>query len=182
MVNMKIYAIRHGQTDWNKEEKIQGRTDIPLNETGILQAEEAAENFKNKEIAKIYSSPLVRAVKTAEIINEKINVSITPDVRLIERDFGDYEGLFIKDSPMDGLRRYTGVHKIPNGETFDKMILRIFGFLDEVILPKQNILLVTHGHVLRVIDWYFKGIPKENEVTLQNKNCQIYEYEVADNL
>ena len=89
---MKLYVIRHGQTDWNVKEKCQGRTDIELNNTGIKQAQNAKEQLKKYKIDLIICSPLKRTRKTAEIINEAINCQIISDERIIERGFGNIEG------------------------------------------------------------------------------------------
>ena len=90
---MKILVTRHGQTSWNVLGKIQGQTDIELNETGRIQARETGESIKNEDIDLIITSPLKRARETAEIINKNFNVNIIEDRRLMERCFGEYEGL-----------------------------------------------------------------------------------------
>ena len=90
---MEILVTRHGQTDWNVLGKIQGQTDIELNEIGKKQAEEAKELIKKEEIDLIIVSPLKRAKQTAEIINQDCNVLILEDDRLMERNFGNCEGL-----------------------------------------------------------------------------------------
>ena len=88
---MKIYLTRHGQTNLNKQELMQGRTDEPLNETGIKQAEMARKNVENIHFDAVYSSPLIRAKKTASIIGNIPEEEIIVDPRIIEADFGDYE-------------------------------------------------------------------------------------------
>ena len=87
-----LYIIRHGKTEMNAKMLMQGRSDHPLNETGIRQAEEAAKRFADMEvkIEKVYSSPLERAVRTAKIIAPSAETVI--DGRLIEMDYGPYEG------------------------------------------------------------------------------------------
>ena len=85
-----IYIIRHGKTELNKAKVLQGRSDFPLNEEGIRQAEEAAARLGDVRFAHVYSSPLIRAVQTAEIIAPQIKPVI--DERLIEMDYGPYEG------------------------------------------------------------------------------------------
>lgn len=82
-----IYLIRHGETDWNVERKIQGQTDIPLNSNGKQQAEEAANEIANLKIDRIISSDLSRAKETAEIINKKVGAKITFDKRIREVKF-----------------------------------------------------------------------------------------------
>ena len=88
-----IYLIRHGQTDWNLEKKTQGHTDISLNENGKEQAKLVSRIISNYKIDKIYSSDLLRAKETAEIINENFGLNIILDNRLREINYGDLEGV-----------------------------------------------------------------------------------------
>lgn len=91
---MKIYLVRHGETDWNKVKRWQGHTDIPLNETGIEQANALAQTIVNySNISIIYASPLIRAYKTAEILNQALNVEIVVRERLKEVCLGVWEGM-----------------------------------------------------------------------------------------
>ena len=79
-----LYIMRHGKTDWNAKHKLQGRTDIPLNEEGIQMAEQAKEKYKDVNFDICYCSPLVRAKQTAEIVLEGRNIPIVYDDRLME--------------------------------------------------------------------------------------------------
>ena len=94
---MDIYLIRHGETDYNREKRLQGETDIPLNSRGIELAQMTAQGMKGLHFDRVYTSPLVRAVKTAEIIRGDRDIPIIPTDGLKEISFGDYEGLTIKD-------------------------------------------------------------------------------------
>ena len=87
-----IYVTRHGQTDWNVQKKVMGRCDEPLNETGLQQAEETRNNLLNTKIDIIICSPLQRAKQTADVINKGRNIPIIYDDRIVERDFGEFEG------------------------------------------------------------------------------------------
>lgn len=87
-----FYFLRHGQTDWNVEGRLQGHTDIPLNATGIAQAHSAAIRLTKEPITRIISSPLVRALKTAAITAESIKLPVHIDSQLMERTFGSLEG------------------------------------------------------------------------------------------
>jgi len=178
---MKIIAIRHGQTDWNSARKVQGKTDIPLNKQGLEQARKSAKALLNAEIEIIISSPLKRALETAEVTAKSLNhnVNIICDSRLVERNFGDYEGLLIDDVDIIALRNYTANHPIPNGETIREVVSRVFECLDEILnkYKGQNILLVTHGHVMRAVFWYFNGLPQSDEnPSFKIDNCEIYEF------
>ena len=88
---MKLYLIRHGETDWNKEGKLQGRTDIPLNEDGRADAELTRDAMKNIEFQVAFTSPLIRARETAEIILKDRDIPIVNEERIIEVGFGEYE-------------------------------------------------------------------------------------------
>ena len=92
---MLIYIVRHGETDWNKEHKVQGAVDIPLNKYGIHLAEETADGLENIRFDAAYSSPLSRAKKTAEVILKGRNIKIKEDKRIQEICFGAYEGMCI---------------------------------------------------------------------------------------
>lgn len=97
-----IYVTRHGQTDWNLEKKVMGRSNIPLNKNGRKQATIVRDSLFNTPIDKIICSPLLRAKQTADIINQKKQVEIIYDNRLIERDFGEFEGMNTKDFDFYG--------------------------------------------------------------------------------
>jgi len=177
---MKIYVIRHGQTDWNAAKLIQGRTDIPLNETGREQARTLATVF-NATIGMIFSSQLKRALETADIVNGRHNVEVIIDERLIERDFGIFEGKPFSDVDLDALRRWTDDAPTPGGETLRDVVTRVFAFLDEIIAnhSDKNVLIVTHGHVMRSIYWYFNGLPQAGEeLSSVIGNCEVYSFDV----
>ena len=89
--------LRHGQTDWNLEGRFQGQTDIPLNSTGLSQATDAARRLKHREINRVVSSPLVRALKTAAIVAEEIGLPVHVDTQIRERSFGAFDGLVVAE-------------------------------------------------------------------------------------
>ena len=102
---MELYIIRHGETDWNKEKRLQGRSDTELNEYGIELAEITGEALKDVHFDCIYSSPLKRAYKTAEIIRGQRNLEIITDERLREISFGVVEGVPMSERP-DGFQKF----------------------------------------------------------------------------
>lgn len=181
-----IYLVRHGQTDWNIEKKTQGHTDIPLNETGILQAYNISNNLKKLKIDKIYSSDLQRAHQTAEIINEQFNLNVILDNRLREINYGD----------LEGISRTTLNHKIwdifndkpeqLHAEPIDCVFKRIKSFIDELDINK-NILIVTHGGALRMIMYYVnnKEFSKDeydkNYRNMKINNVSVYEWNTKNN-
>lgn len=153
---MRIYFVRHGETDWNKERKIQGQVDIPLNDFGIHLAEETAKGLKDVDFDVCFTSPLGRAKHTAQIILEGRNVSIIEDRRIEEMSFGEYEGKSCSkenwDVP-DSFRKFFDdpEHFVPakDGESFSDVKKRTGEFLDWLFAQEawkdSNILIATHG-------------------------------------
>lgn len=93
----EFFFLRHGQTDWNLQGRFQGHADVPLNETGLSQAHSAAGRLSDQGIELVICSPLIRALKTAAIVAERIRRPLRVDSRLMERTFGSFEGLVIND-------------------------------------------------------------------------------------
>lgn len=177
---MKLYIIRHGQTEWNIAYKLQGKTDIPLNEEGRRQAEEARKLFNNIDIDLIICSTLDRAKETCRIINKDKNIPVIYDERICERDHGVLEGVDARTIDFDELMNYYIDKKLENGESIQEFFDRIHSFLRELesTYKDEKILLVTHGGVSRAINCYFYGIPEdENIKDLMINNCEIKEYE-----
>lgn len=178
---MKLYLIRHGQTEWNITNRLQGQADIPLNIEGIKQAENARGIFNNIDIDFIICSTLDRAKETCRIINKDKNISVAYDERIQERNYGKLEGADIRDIDVDELMNYYIDKKVENGESIQEFFERIYSFLEELenrYVDNEKILLVTHGDVSRAVNCYFNGIPKEGNVKrLMINNCEIKEYE-----
>ena len=185
---MKFYIIRHGQTNWNRKGKIQGKTDIELNEEGIEQAKEARKILEKYPIDIIVSSPLKRARKTAEIINEVKNVPIIFEKAIEERGFGYFEGKIrkeIHDEILDSeiLDNYSLNKEYKGVETIQSLCDRVWGLLDllKTEYIDKNILLVTHGGVTRAINGYFNGANDKGILEdLGLQNCEIRTYEIEE--
>lgn len=176
---MSLIVIRHTQTDWNVEHKAQGKVNTKLNKTGILQAEELAKDLKNYSIDLIISSPLDRAKQTAEIVNEGRGIPIICDERIIERDFGEFEGEQPQVYIEKGFWDYDRNVQYEKAESIKPFFSRIYNFLDDMEEKKKNknILIVTHGAASIAIEAYYKGIPEDNNlVKLALKQGQIKEY------
>jgi broad specificity phosphatase PhoE len=147
-------CVRHGITDWNRQRLFQGRTDIPLNDEGIAQAYAAARRLQDVPIDIIVSSPLIRALRTAEIIAAPSGKPVDIDAGLIECDFGRFEGRSIADV-MDehGITAVEALATIlpPDGEAWasvSERSLRAVGqWLDRY--PQGNILFVSHDAVMQ---------------------------------
>lgn len=154
-----VYLVRHGQTAWNKEEIFRGRTDIPLDETGLRQAELAGEYFKGLTIDAIYSSPLSRAWQTAERIAKFHHLGVRPLEGIIDMSFGRWEGHphhEIREMDRETYRQWREEpHKarLPGGETLDEVRSRAMVALEEVVRsnPQKTIVLVSHRVVNKVL-------------------------------
>ena len=181
-----VYITRHGQTDWNVQKKVMGRCDEPLNETGLAQANETRNNLLNIDIDLIICSPLLRAKQTAEVINENRNIPIIYDDRIVERDFGEFEGKETKDFDFHGYWNYYKNAQYESAENIQIFFKRIYNFLDEITnkYNNKNVLIVAHGGVSIPVACYFKNyIPDGSLVDagLVLGNCQIASYSVSNN-
>lgn len=155
---MKVYLMRHGLTDWNLSRRMQGRSDIPLNETGLAQARAAAEGMKELPLDYIAASPLIRTQQTAQTVASYFDLPVHKEERLIEMGFGDLEGVVITEHPLCRciFDNPCGYKPLGAGETYEDMNRRAQIILDEVIRPleQQNhhdVLLVSHGAVIRAV-------------------------------
>lgn len=168
---MDIYLIRHGETDYNKGKRLQGVTDIPLNERGIALAEKTAEGLREIKFDKIFTSPLIRARKTAEIIRGEREIEIIPTDGLKEISFGDYEGLTVLDGKynipdphfLDFFNAPERYHTPPGGESIEHLRKRTTEFLKSVVADPQNkgltILMASHGAAIRGMLSGLMGLP-----------------------
>lgn len=174
---MKIYIIRHGQTDWNVEGRYAGRMDIPLNRTGIKQAEEIREKLKDITFDKVYSSPLSRTYQTARIISDG---EIVKDERIIERYNGELEGK-LKSEIKDEINFNDPNQKKYNIESVTNVRERIKSFFDDITTNSsyKNILVVMHAGVGIYARCYFEGELQNNDYDSYTiRNCEIKEYEI----
>ena len=170
-----IYVVRHGETDWNKEDKVLGRTNIPLNERGVVQAYVLANKLKEKRIDVVLSSPLDRAVETAAIIAREIGVPHKIEEVLIEQNFGIYEGMNRSDSEYQKAKRCFFM-RYPEGESYLEVATRIYSFVMETESLYDNALIVTHGGICRIICSYFKDMTNDEFVSFTQGNCEVVAY------
>lgn len=162
-----IYLIRHGVTPWNLEKRVCGRTDIPLSEAGREQARLISQRLKPLQFDKIYSSPLKRALEAASIIGKELNIDPVIDERLIEMDYGSWEGKTyseIIENDFEIFKRWDrdpGKPGPPNGESGNEATQRIIPFLNFLTShpTKHGIILVSHKTMCRLIVCYVLGLP-----------------------
>ncbi len=180
---MKLWLVRHGQTDLNKAKRMQGRTDAPLNETGIGQAAAAAGKVSGISFDAVYSSPLIRAVKTASIISGVPAEEIRIDERLIETDFGKYEGrrYYLLGPSMTLYWALPEVFPTPKTvETIPSMVSRSSSFLKDLEQnhsEDSNILISCHGGIIRALRGYLENRPDGIVWRPKPHNCEFYIYE-----
>ena len=181
---MKIYVTRHGQTDYNKDRLMQGRSDIPLNETGTAQAQATKEKIGDIKFDAVYASPLIRAVQTASIISGYAQEDIIKDERIIEADFGKYEKAnYMKlPLPMKLYWMYPEVFSAPKTvESIKSMVKRTSEFLKELEEKDyENVLVVCHGGIIRPIRGYLEDAKRGFIWRPRPVNCEVFVYESID--
>jgi len=145
-----LYLVRHGETDWNRARRIQGSTDIPLNDTGREQARAAGALLAQRHWDAVYASPLSRAFETASIIAREVGANTPVAVEaLVERHYGEAEGL--EDSELN--RLFPGDTPVPGRESRGAVVGRVLPALVELAEqhPEQSIIVVSHGGVIRSV-------------------------------
>ena len=176
----EIILVRHGETEWNVSEIFRGRIDIELNETGIRQAELLAEYLSKVKIEAIYSSPLKRALKTAEIIAGYHKLDVDIATGLIDFDFGHWQGL----SHPEVKAKYKELHaawinrpdqvKMPGGESLDDVRKRATGVVNNLIASYQGtVVLVSHRVVNKVLICALLGLDNSHFWNIKQDTCGI---------
>ena len=191
---MRLYIVRHGETDWNRIHRVQGRTDIPLNDYGRHLARETAEGMKDIRIDLGYTSPLLRAKETAQILLGDRDVPLYEDSRIEELSFGSYEGMRTaggeKDAQSEAFHRFftDTANYIPpqDGETVPQLYERTGDFLAEICareeLQDKSILVSTHGAAMTALLNRIRGNLSVSEFWKDEvpPNCSVTEVEVSD--
>lgn len=204
---MKLYFVRHGETAWNVERRMQGQSDIPLNEFGCELAVKTGKGMADIGFDKVYSSPLVRAYHTAELIlaenKSSSNTEIITDNLIEEIGFGIYEGLCCSkegwNMPDDNFKNFfqnCGEYKTPEGgEGFQDVMNRIGEFMKMLMednsLQDKTILIASHGALIRgvvnyitgnsISEYWKGGVHKNCAVTIVNYDGSQFKIE-AENI
>ena len=170
---MNLYVLRHGQTDYNLQGRFQGQIDVELNDTGIKQAYKTKKLLNNINFDIIVSSPLKRAIQTANIVSG--NKIIKIDNRIIERSFGTLEGKY----SISNYEEKINLYKI---ETFSSLCDRVYSFLDELkdsYNNVNNVLIVTHEGIAQIIETYFnKNMNISNWKTFRLQTADFKKYKL----
>ncbi len=181
---MKLYIIRHGQSEWNAKHLVCGSTDAPLTEKGRAQAAETAQMIadihKNHPIDLIIASPLQRALDTGRAIQAACgDVPLIIDERIKEIDVGESEGLPTDDQEfLNRMRQFPYVHG--EGESMLRFVHRIYSFLDDIKVryADKTVLLACHNGVARVAYSYFYSMTNEEFMGYIVKNASVSEYDL----
>ena len=176
---MRLYVARHGQTAWNAENKICGTTDLPLNELGQAQAKELAEKCGAYDIDLIIASTMLRARQTAAAVAERWNVPVITDARLVEQNYGIYEGMDRQTPGFLANKRHFA-YRYPQGESMMDVAHRIYGLLEDIKRDHEgkNVLLVCHGGVMRLIRSYFEDMTNDEYFHYSEPNASVREFEL----
>lgn len=180
-----IYLVRHGETEWNEKKLIQGHSDIPLNVKGELQSKQLGEKLKNVHFEAVFSSDLIRAKRTAEIIILEKKLAVITTNTLRERMFGRFEGKHIDELrkilgelilfSKERQKKLFGLNDIENDE---EVIGRFIPFTREVAVAYQgkSVLVVSHGGLIRAfLDHIGFKMPKYSEKPMKNAGYLIIE-------
>jgi broad specificity phosphatase PhoE len=179
---MKIILVRHGQTQWNQVERFRGQIDVPLNETGLAQAEAVARRIAAQwSPAAIYSSSLSRATVTAQKIAHPFGLTVTPNAGLIDINFGEWQGLSAEEAQERWPDQiWNWIHApqqviVPGGESFSTVQSRALYAINELVIkhPGDTIVLVSHTVINRLILLGILGLGMERFWALRQDNCAI---------
>jgi len=175
----QLCVTRHGETDWNAEGVLQGWTDVPINRKGRAQAHELAEQFRGSGFTRIYSSPLIRALETAEIVAATIGLAqLVQHEGLKERYFGVIQG--IPKSELAELNPIVFQHILSRnpasdfeqGESMDDFATRVLDALMDIAAQNagERVLVITHGWAMDVVTRQVRGLPRSAILHLKRKN------------
>jgi broad specificity phosphatase PhoE len=171
----ELYLVRHGETEWNAARRIQGRTDIPLNDTGREQARQAAELLARRRWQGVYTSPLGRAHETARIIAERLGLDGVTDIdALVERDYGEAEGMGFDE--IEAL--YPEGVRAPGQETRDEVAARVVPALLQLAErhPGERLVIVSHGGAIRAVLQAAEPGTRHPRIT----NASVHSFKVED--
>ena len=175
---MKIYLTRHGETVWNVRNWVQGKTDIPLNEIGMKQAEQLAEEMANVHLDVVYSSQLQRAMVTAQMVAERHgNCRFEVNESLNEMNFGKFEAKSrtnqeYQEEKRKYFKRYEG------GESYMDVAARVYPFIEMLKQRHEDALVVAHNGICRVFTNYFQPMENEEFSSFTLGNCEVKTFEL----
>lgn len=176
---MKLYVLRHGETNENITKVMQGNMETLLNDTGKKQAYDLRDKIKEVGIDLIISSPKKRALETAQIAAP--GIEIIEDNRLLSRDHGEFQGM---TRDQINLHDYWNIKKniqYERAETVGEIFNRVSSLLNDILIKysDKTVMIVTHSGITRVLYYYFNGFPEDGDLTeYESTNCSFEEYEL----
>ena len=177
---MKLYVVRHGETIWNAENRVQGISDIPLTDKGRLDATLLKDLVKEINVDVVIASPLERTIETAKILTDG-KMPINTDDRIKERDWGMNEGANIDEVDRWDCWDVILNTRVQNIESIQDFMYRVSSFLEDIKVryKDKKVLLVTHSAVIRVIHYLLGTIPEDGDLSkIDIPNLRILEYEL----
>lgn len=185
----ELILARHGETDWNRENRFQGRADPPLNALGRRQSAELADALVGEAIARVYTSPLRRASETAGIVADRLGLDVEPLEPLQEIDVGAWSGLTREEVAATFPAEYArwlerAPHGFENGETYEQLAARVVPAIRDLAVrhPSETVLVVTHGGPSRVLQAHAAGIDyaeaRRRETVMAN--CAVCRFAVEN--
>ncbi len=177
--------VRHGQTDWNKDDRFRGRADIPLNDVGVEQARRVAARLEKIPIAAVYASPLGRTMRTAEIIAEPHGLKIEPREELLDFDYGEWQGKLPSEvDPIQYALWKTQPDRVqfPRGESLSQARARVMMLIETVSQahPDETILLVSHDIVAKILLCALLGLDNNSIRRFQQDNAAINRFDLKE--
>jgi len=182
-----IFLLLHGETEWNRRHRFQGRLDSPLTPHGMQQAHQAGKTLslliEDLSKCRIVSSPLGRARQTAEIVCTALSVSLdhlTLDPRLMEIDLGSWAGLTRDEveakwpRPLDGATRYDWYFRSPDGEALDTAAARLGEWLADIERASETTITISHGVASRILRGLYTNLPIQQALSLQISRDVIF--------
>jgi len=165
---MRLTLIRHGESEGNVKKLIYGHKDYTLTEKGLLQAKYITNYVKDKNITKVFTSPLIRAKTIGQMICNDKQITLNEDTRIKEMNYGIFEGLTQKEAEEKYKEHFNNFlndylnYEIPKGEGYKSFVKRVNEFIEEVKKEKGHIVIVSHGGVIRQILSYLLEIDESN--------------------
>ncbi len=182
----RLIVVRHGRTEWNRVERFRGRADIELDEVGIRQAEATAAKISEWQASAIYSSPLNRALTTAETLARPFSLEVEPLSGIIDINYGEWQGL----SPEEVAVKYTKLYstwlknphkvKFPKGESLAEVRERATSAVNDLLAqhPKETIVLVSHKVVCQILVLSLLGLDNSHFWEITQDVCAVNLFEV----
>jgi len=185
---VKIILIRHGETDWNKEQIFRGRIDVALNEVGLAQARAVQKFLKDVQISAIYSSPLSRALETARVVGEGRNCEVKIEEGFIDINFGRWQGIShqkVKEEYKELYEMWLNKPQMvtfPEGESLEEVQRRSMKALEKVIKkhPEETLAIISHRVLNKVLLCSILGLELSHFWYIKQDTCALNRFEYKD--